>query len=149
MARVTRRCSSSETTVAMLTDTKSAVKASNPQRRISGTSTATSTRVATMPTTAKRCTRLGVLPEAVLAWERLCCATGEVMVARLPTGRRIGRLPASMPVNSSGRPFERRALDEAGVHVYSDCLVPAVVAAAFYGLKVAACLVVRAARERE
>lgn len=46
-------------------------------------------------------------------------------------------------------PFERRALDEAGVHVYSDCLVPAVVAAAFYGLKVAACLVVRAARERE
>ena len=46
-------------------------------------------------------------------------------------------------------PFERRALDEAGVGVYSDCLVPAVVTAAFYGLKVAACLVVPAARERE
>jgi hypothetical protein len=46
-------------------------------------------------------------------------------------------------------PFERRALAEAGVSASSDCLVPTVVAAAFYGLKVAACLIVRAARERE
>lgn len=46
-------------------------------------------------------------------------------------------------------PFERRALAEAGAEAYSDCLVPAVVAAAFYGLKVAACLLVQAARERE
>jgi len=46
-------------------------------------------------------------------------------------------------------PFERRALDEAGSAAYADCLVPAVVVAAFYGLKVAACLVVAAADERE
>ncbi len=46
-------------------------------------------------------------------------------------------------------PFERRALAEAGAEAWSDCLVPAVVAAAFYGLKVAACVVARAARERE
>jgi purine nucleoside phosphorylase len=46
-------------------------------------------------------------------------------------------------------PFERRALDEAGSGAYTDCLVPAVIAAAFYGLKVAACLVTQAAHERE
>lgn len=46
-------------------------------------------------------------------------------------------------------PFERRALDEAGAAAYADCLVPAVVVAAFYGLKVAACLVVATADERE
>lgn len=46
-------------------------------------------------------------------------------------------------------PFERRALADAGAGAWSDCLVPAVVAAAFHGLKVAACLVARAARERE
>lgn len=46
-------------------------------------------------------------------------------------------------------PFERRALAEAGAAAHADCLVPAVIAAAFYGLKVAACLVTQAARERE
>jgi len=45
--------------------------------------------------------------------------------------------------------FERRALDEAGVAAYADCLVPAVIAAAFHGLKVAACVVAQAAHERE
>jgi purine nucleoside phosphorylase len=46
-------------------------------------------------------------------------------------------------------PFERRALAEAGAEVYADCLVPAVVAAAFHGLKVAACIVTQAVHERE
>ena len=46
-------------------------------------------------------------------------------------------------------PFERRALDEAGAVAYADRLVPAVIAAAFYGLKVAACVVTQAAHERE
>ena len=46
-------------------------------------------------------------------------------------------------------PFERRALGETGAAAYADCLVPAVIAAAFYGLKVAACVVTQAAHERE
>jgi len=46
-------------------------------------------------------------------------------------------------------PFERRALDEAGAVAYADCLVPAVIAAAFYGLKVAACVAPQTAHERE
>jgi hypothetical protein len=46
-------------------------------------------------------------------------------------------------------PFERRALGEAGAAAYADRLVPAVIAAAFHGLKVAACLVTQAACERE
>lgn len=46
-------------------------------------------------------------------------------------------------------PFERQAFNEAGLEAYADCLVPAVVAAAFYGLKVAACIVPQAAHERE
>lgn len=54
-------------------------------------------------------------------------------------------------VADAGRltPFERRAIDESGAAAWSDCLAPAVIAAAFYGLKVAACVVARAARERE
>jgi hypothetical protein len=46
-------------------------------------------------------------------------------------------------------PFERNAFNGAGLEAYADCLVPAVIAAAFYGLKVAACIVPQAARERE
>jgi purine nucleoside phosphorylase len=46
-------------------------------------------------------------------------------------------------------PFERRALEACGAQAVSDSLVPAAVAAAFYGLKVAAGVVTPAARERE
>jgi len=46
-------------------------------------------------------------------------------------------------------PFERRALGEAGAAAYTDRLVPAVIAAAFHGLRVAACVVLQAAHERE
>ena len=46
-------------------------------------------------------------------------------------------------------PFERRAIDEAGAAAYADRLVPAVIAAAFHGLKVAACVVTQPAHERE
>ena len=82
------------------------------------------------------------------------CMTG--IYQPLPAG-----VAADAPVYSRGvvaagvraaarlTPFERRALDEAGAAAYADCLVPAVVTAALYGLKVVACLVVRAARERE
>jgi hypothetical protein len=45
--------------------------------------------------------------------------------------------------------FERRALGEAGAAAYTDRLVPAVIAAAFHGLRVAACVVLQAAHERE
>lgn len=54
-------------------------------------------------------------------------------------------------VADAGRltPFELGALDELGAAAYADCLVPAVVVAAFHGLRVAACVVPQAARERE
>jgi len=45
--------------------------------------------------------------------------------------------------------FERRALGEAGVAACADRLVPVVIAAAFHGLRVAACVVLQAAHERE
>ncbi len=45
--------------------------------------------------------------------------------------------------------FERRALGEAGAAACADRLVPVVIAAAFHGLRVAACVVLQAAHERE
>ncbi len=82
------------------------------------------------------------------------CMTGiyQPSAARAAAGAPVySRDVVAAGVRDAGRltPFERHALDETGAAAYADCLVPAVVTAAFYGLKVVACLVVRAARERE